>query len=73
MGKDQSLAMTAETMRAIRDRLGKTQREMARMLGVELRGYQRWELDERKIPGTAVLLVKRILADHGYVIENCAA
>lgn len=65
--------MTAQAMRAIRDRLGKTQKEMANLLGVEVRGYQRWELGERKIPGTAILLVKRIMRDHEDVIEECAA
>jgi DNA-binding transcriptional regulator YiaG len=72
MTKTSAPTMTSKTMREIRDRLGKTQREMALMLGVELRGYQRWELGERKIPGPVVLLVKRIIADHQNVTANCA-
>jgi putative transcriptional regulator len=53
--------MTPDEMRAIRDALGKTQREMAEIMGVTLRGYQNWEGGERSVPGPAVLLARRIL------------
>lgn len=60
-------------MRETRDRLGRMQREMAELLGVDLRSYQRWERGERKIPGPVVLLVKRIIDDHENVNGNRAA
>ncbi len=56
--------MTADEIRSIRDKLGKPQREMAELLGVDLRSYQRWEGSERPMPGPAVLLSRRILRDH---------
>jgi DNA-binding transcriptional regulator YiaG len=56
--------MTSEEMMTIRNRLEKAQREMAEMLGVDLRSYQRWEYGERTIPGPAILLARRILLDH---------
>ncbi len=60
--------MEPDELRAIRAELGLTQTEMAKRLGVKLRGYQAWEADEgmskRAIPGPAVLLARRLLADH---------
>jgi DNA-binding transcriptional regulator YiaG len=56
--------MSAEEMVQIRDTMKVSQREMADLLGVDLRSYQRWEYGERKVPGPAVLLSKRILLDH---------
>jgi DNA-binding transcriptional regulator YiaG len=55
--------MTAEELATIRHRLDSSQREMAELLGVDLRSYQRWEYGERSIPGPAVLLARRIVAD----------
>jgi DNA-binding transcriptional regulator YiaG len=57
--------MTHNELRRIRDLLDKPQREMADLLGVDTRTYQRWEAGDRSIPGPAVLLIKRIQADHG--------
>ncbi len=56
--------MTADEIRSIRDKLGKPQREMAELLGVDLRSYQRWEGSERPMRGPAVLLSRLILRDH---------
>jgi DNA-binding transcriptional regulator YiaG len=56
--------LTPTDIDAARVKLGKKQREMAQMLGVDLRTYQRWEYGERPISGPAVLLLQRILADH---------
>ena len=62
--------MTAGEMMTIRNRLEKAQREMAEELGVDLRSYQRWEYGERSIPGPAVKLARRILADHDSAIKK---
>jgi DNA-binding transcriptional regulator YiaG len=62
--------MTADEINRIREKLDKKQREMADLLGVDLRTYQRWEANERNIPGPAVLLVRRIVNDHEKVIEK---
>ncbi len=62
--------MTPEEMASIREKLEKPQREMAELLGINLRSYQRWEGGERNIPGPAVLLARRILHDHEDVIRK---
>jgi DNA-binding transcriptional regulator YiaG len=56
--------MTPEELQGIRDTLDVSQARMAEMMGVKLRGYQRWEYGERHIPGPAVLLARRILDDY---------
>ncbi len=56
--------MKPAELRSIRLTLGKSQTEMADALGVGLRTMQHWELGERKIPGPAVLLARRLLEDH---------
>lgn len=56
--------MSAAEINRIRERLQKKQREMAELLGVDLRTYQRWEANDRNIPGPAVLLAQRLLRDH---------
>jgi DNA-binding transcriptional regulator YiaG len=50
--------MTPEELRAIRAAIEISQREMAELLGVDLRTYQRWEGGERGIPGPVVLLAR---------------
>lgn len=65
--------MTADEIRRIREETGKNQREMAQLLGVNLRSYTRWEHGDRTIPGPAVLLARRILSDHENVIDNSIA
>jgi DNA-binding transcriptional regulator YiaG len=62
--------MSAEEMAQIRETLKVSQREIALLLGVDLRSYQRWEYGDRKIPGPAVLLSKRILYDHANVMQK---
>jgi DNA-binding transcriptional regulator YiaG len=65
--------MTAEEIIQSRATLDKVQREMAELLGVDLRTYQRWEGNERGIPGPAVLLLRRILTDHKSVHKKMAS
>ena len=65
--------MTAEEIVKARATLDKVQREMAELLGVDLRTYQRWEGNERSIPGPAVLLLHRILDDHKSVNREMAS
>jgi DNA-binding transcriptional regulator YiaG len=60
--------MAAAEIDRIRAELKVSQREMAALLGVDLRTYQRWAAGHRKIPGPVVLLVKRIMHDHENVI-----
>ena len=45
--------MTPDRIRAIRLRLGWTQREMAEALGVSLRSVYRWEAGEHGLSGSA--------------------
>jgi DNA-binding transcriptional regulator YiaG len=61
--KFESPKMTSEELKRIRAALDKTQTEMGQALGVALRSYQQWEGGERSIPGPAVLLARRLLAD----------
>ena len=42
--------MTADELRTARERLGLSQKEVAQALGVDLRSYRRWELEERAVP-----------------------
>ena len=56
--------MTADELIEARATLDKVQREMAELLGVDLRTYQRWEGNERNVSGPAVLLMRLILSDH---------
>ena len=37
-------------LRVARERLGKSQQEMATLLGISSRGYQNYERDERRLP-----------------------
>jgi DNA-binding transcriptional regulator YiaG len=62
--------MSAEEIRQIRERFKKKQREMAQLLGVDLRSYQRWESGERSMPGPAVLLSRRIFVDNENVTKK---
>jgi len=62
--------MTAGNVETARFSLSKKQREMAQMLGVDLRTYQRWEYGERPMSGPAVLLLQRILLDHEKMKEK---
>lgn len=44
--------------RAIRDTLQLTQEEMARLLGVSVSGYKKWEQNERPVSGPARQLMR---------------
>jgi DNA-binding transcriptional regulator YiaG len=61
--KFESPKMTPDELKRIRATLENTQAEMGQALGVALRSYQQWEGGERSIPGPAVLLARRLLAD----------
>lgn len=52
--------MTPADLKAWRGRMGLTQPDLARRLGVTLRAYQYWEAGERSNPG---LLLVRALRD----------
>ena len=61
-------SMTPQELREIRDKLGYSQTVMAGHMGVSLRGYQAWEdatggQNARAIPGPAVLLARKLLAE----------
>ena len=53
--------MGPEEFRQIRRELGKTQTEMAAIMGAGLRTVTHWENGDREIPGPAVVLA-RLLA-----------
>ncbi|MDA4848021.1 helix-turn-helix domain-containing protein [Hoeflea poritis] len=44
--------------RAIRDTLDLTQEQMARLFGISLSGYKKWEQGERAVPGPARQLMR---------------
>jgi transcriptional regulator with XRE-family HTH domain len=53
--------MTAQDLRECRERLGLTQAELAREVGVRSDTLSRWERGERKIPKTVEILVVKYL------------
>lgn len=57
-------SMTNIELRAAREKLKKTPREMAEKLGVAKRTYLNYEKGMRPIRGPFVLLLQRILDDH---------
>ena len=57
---DELPVMSPAELRAIRETLKKTQKEMAKALGVGERGYQHWEAGARPISGPAVLLARKL-------------
>lgn len=54
---------------AMRHRLGLTQIELAKALGVSRRTLQHWETGDRRIPPMAAILLERLLRDHETVNE----
>jgi DNA-binding transcriptional regulator YiaG len=59
------MTMTAEELRRARAQLGLTQSAMARALEMQLRGYQRWEGNERRISKLAARTVREMLSRGG--------
>jgi transcriptional regulator with XRE-family HTH domain len=57
--------MTGEELRECRERLGMTQAELAREVGVRSDTLSRWERGERKIPKTVEILVLKYLVPQG--------
>jgi DNA-binding transcriptional regulator YiaG len=56
--------MMPDELKDARDRLGLSQNELARVLGVESnRTVRRWELGERDIPGSVELAVGLLTGD----------
>lgn len=47
-------------LKKIRKELGLTQAELAKKVGVSLRGYQNWESGDRKIPTATAILIKNL-------------
>lgn len=54
--------MTPAAFRTALDRLGLTQSEAARRLGVDPRTVRRWIAGDRKIPGPVAVLLRTWLA-----------
>jgi DNA-binding transcriptional regulator YiaG len=64
--------MSPRELMAIRAAAKKKQREMAEILGVNLRTYQRWEGGERKIPNPVAIVTRSLKVGHENVISNSA-
>jgi transcriptional regulator with XRE-family HTH domain len=63
--------MTGEELRECRERLGLTQAELAREVGVRSDTLSRWERSERKIPKTVeILVLKYLLPQSGKAAER---
>ena len=45
--------MTGREVRDLRARLGMTQEQAAKMVGISRQGWQKWEIEERDCDGTA--------------------
>jgi DNA-binding transcriptional regulator YiaG len=58
------VTMTAKQVRAIRRRLGLTQAELARRVGVARVSVARWELGITGIRQSAAILLKRLDKEH---------
>ena len=56
-------SMKAKQFAAIRAASTKTQKELAEWLGVHLRTVQKWEGNERSIPGPVEKLMKQLDAE----------
>lgn len=54
--------LTASDVFDIRSRMGRTQMEMAKLMGVSLRTWTRWELGEHPVPEVAAKLLARMEA-----------
>lgn len=54
--------MSAEDYRAALDRLGFSQQGFAKAVGASPRTGQKWALGETRLPGTAALLLRLLLA-----------
>lgn len=50
--------MTAAQLRAVLDRLGLSQSEASRLLGIDPRTMRRWVLDEQPVPSPVAILFR---------------
>lgn len=50
--------MSAAELRAILDRLGLSQSEASRLLGIDPRTMRRWVLDEQPVPAPVAILFR---------------
>jgi transcriptional regulator with XRE-family HTH domain len=60
----------AERLRALRQRLGLTQQNMADRLGVHLRSYQQWEYGRRGLRAPTRNLIEREFQKEGFTFEE---
>jgi transcriptional regulator with XRE-family HTH domain len=58
------LIMSGVELRAAREEMGMTQREMAEKYEISVDGYKQYELGRRPIPGPVKMLTKMLLRDH---------
>ena len=64
------MSFTHLEIREIRKRLGKSQTEFGKMLGVGLRIVQRWEKGDRKISKSAAMLLENIETPETPIVEE---
>ena len=55
--------MTPEELKKIRSKMGKTQNEMAGIIGVSVSGYRKWEQGHRGIKGVALKVLKGMVKE----------
>ena len=63
--EDRAMPMTAAELKRIRARLGKSQRALADLIGVDRVTVARWETDVRRMPEMAARLVRRLAEPPG--------
>ena len=69
-GSVEAVQMTGQELKQARKTLGNTQKEMAFVVGANLRSYQDWEQGRYPVPRMLAVLAKRLVeAKEGAVSE----
>jgi putative transcriptional regulator len=55
--------MTPNELKQLRHKLGKTQQEMADLIGVSVSGYRKWEQGQREVKGAALKTLENLKRD----------